>query len=267
MPNRFISAVEAGEISSEAELKSAFRALALATHPDLGGEGGRGESFVKVRAEYEAALRYLADSGGHAGRGARRGAGFAGRGGGPGEAEEGRAAAEGRRGTSRGRSFDKALFYADLAALLKAGFPKTPRHDKERRKYARLRLLLRSSLAARGESPSPLGLFDDFERALSRLKDSPEGGGAAGAGAGTSAAAVLGLLSDLVEYEETGIVALRSVIEIELAGLRAGAARAAAAPLGAGGEWARDEEDEPSARLFGFLSFLVADMEGGPALG
>jgi curved DNA-binding protein CbpA len=261
MPNRFISAVEAGEISSEAELKSAFRALALATHPDLGGEGGRGESFVKVRAEYEAALRYLADSGGRAGRGARRGAGFAGRDGGPGEAEgEGRAAAEGRRGTSRGRSFDRALFYADLSALLKAGFPKTPRHDKERRKYARLRLLLRSSLAARGESPSPLGLFDDFERALSRLKDSPEG-------AGTSAAAVLGLLSDLVEYEETGIVALRSVIEIELAGLRAGAARAAAAPVGAGGEWARYEEDESSARLFGFLSFLVADMEGGPALG
>ncbi|HOX47926.1 MAG TPA: hypothetical protein P5165_07525 [Spirochaetia bacterium] len=275
MPNRFIRAVEDGEIGSEAELKSAFRSLALATHPDLAGEGGRSESFVKIRAEYEAALRYLADTGGREGAGRREGSG--------GEDWSGARGQAGRGGAARGRAFDRGLFYADLAALLKAGFPKTPRHDKERRKYARLRLLVRSSLAARGESPSPLSLFDGFERALSRLKESAEGepanAGAVGGGprasaagtraaaAETRAAAVLGLLADLVEYEETGIVALRSVIEIELAGLRAEAAAAAADTVAQGGEWARAEEAEAVASLFGFLSFLVADMEGGPALG
>ena len=252
MANRFVRLIEEGAIASVDELKSSFRALALATHPDLGGAEGRSEDFIRARSEYEAALLYL-DSGGGRGRGVR--------------------ASAFRSTAGARRAFDRAVFYADLAALLKAGFPKTPRHDKERRKYARLRLLVRSALASRAEDAP--ARFDAFERALAGLKEcavvEPGRTGAAGgprqSAAGTRAAAVLGLLADLVEYEETGIVALRSVIEIELAGLRAEAAAAAADTVAQGGEWARAEEAEAVASLFGFLSFLAADMEGGPALG
>ncbi|MBL8966199.1 MAG: hypothetical protein JNG85_04260, partial [Spirochaetaceae bacterium] len=109
MPNRFIRLIEEGGIASVDELKSAFRALALATHPDLGGAAGRSEDFIRARAEYESALLYLDSGGGRGGRG---------RSGGP---SAFRSAAAPRR------AFDRAVFYADLSALLKAGFPKTPR--------------------------------------------------------------------------------------------------------------------------------------------
>ncbi|MBL8968925.1 MAG: hypothetical protein JNG85_18115, partial [Spirochaetaceae bacterium] len=114
-----------------------------------------------------------------------------------------------------------------------------PRHDKERRKYARLRLLVRSALASRSEEQP--ARFDAFERALAELRDSGD------AAERSLAAAAYRLVGDLVEYEETGIVALRAAVEIEFAALRADAAT----PPG----------------LLGFLAFLVAEMDGGPALG
>ncbi len=232
MPNRFIRLIEGGGIASVDELKSAFRALALATHPDLGGAGGRSEDFIRARAEYEAALLYL-DSGG--GRGEGRGGGPEG---GRGAGRSGGASAFRSTAATR-RAFDRAVFHADLAALLKAGFPKTPRHDKERRKYARLRVLARSALAAR--DPALPARFDAFERALAELRDSPEAAGR------SLAAAAFRLVDELVEYEETGIVPLRAAIEIEFAALRA-------------------DERTPEG-LLGFLAFLVAEMDGGPALG
>jgi len=222
MANRFIRLIEDGTIASEGELKSAFRAHALATHPDLGAAGAagaagvRGDDFIKARAEYEAALRYLE----------------------PGNGERGVSATA--FGKQRDR-FDRALFYADLAALLKAGFPKTARHDQERRKYARLRLHVRSSLAARdGDTQdSPLARFDRFERVLALLKASPEPGHAARFGS------VVDLLDDLIAYEVCGIVPLRASIEIEFAGLRA----------------ATNDEG-----LLGFLAFLTGDMDGGTTI-
>jgi len=208
MANRFIRGIENGEIATEGELKSAFRALALATHPDLGEAGARGdagtsgETFMKARAEYEAALRYIAP-----GAGARA-----------------------------GRAFERAVFYADVAALLKAGFPKTPRHDKERSKYARLRLRVRSAL----EEPAREA-FDSFERESLALRESGrEGDGAVVDG-------IRALLEELVEYEECGIVPLRAAIEIEFASL-------ASSPLIGDG-------------VLRFMRFMVSDMHGGPALG
>jgi len=239
MPNRFIRLIEDGAIATEGELKSAFRAHALATHPDLKDDAGctarsLGEDFIKARAEYEAALRYLApkaDRNCTPGHGDRPSTAF---------------------GRKRDR-FDRALFYADLSALLKAGFPKTARHDAERRKYARLRLQVRSSLAAlEGARPgSPLALFDDFERAFTDLKEpsvaglSPRDVGKDTYEKARQAEAVAGLLLDLIAYEECGIVPLRASIEIEFAGLR---------------------QDSTPAGLLGFPGFLVGDMDGGTAI-
>jgi len=222
MANRFIRLIEEGTIASEGELKSAFRAHALATHPDLGTGTGHttrspGEEFMKARAEYEAAVRYLAPR------------------------SEAGAPVSGTVRTGRNR-FDRKLFHADLAALLKAGFPKTARHDKERRKYARLRLNVRSCIAAWDrESPgSRLAQFDAFEHALSALRD-----GADPVLAGRLAL-VLGLLEDILDYAVCGIVPLRASIEIEFAGLRQAA---------------------PDQAILAFLSTLAGDMEGGIALG
>jgi len=209
MANRFISRIEDGEISTEGELKSAFRALAMATHPDLGEVGARGEAFMKARADYEAAISYLAP-----------------------------AATTGGLIRMRGR-FDRDLFYADLQGLLKAGFPKLARHDKERRKYARLRLNVRSSLSAWDDRDSGERLisFDAFEAELSAMKASPEP---------DRLEPILALVEEIIEYAECGIVPLRAAIEIEFAAMR---------ELGA----------EPA--VLGFLGTLICDMDGGPVLG
>jgi len=240
MANRFIRLIEEGTIASEGELKSAFRAHALATHPDLGTGTGHttrspGEEFMKARAEYEAAVRYLAPKATRVESGPEHA-----------DAGERPAPAFGRK---RDR-FDRALFYADLSALIKAGFPKTARHDAERRKYARLRLHVRSSLAALdGARPgSPLVLFDAFERALAGCKESASAGLSPREVAQEARFAVAdstGLLLDLIAYEACGIVPLRASIEIGFAGLR---------------------QASTDADLLGFLGFLVGDMDGGTVI-
>jgi len=245
MANRFIRLIEEGTIASEGELKSAFRAHALATHPDLGTGTGHttrspGEEFMKARAEYEAAVRYLAPGA------SRKPAGY-------GFPSHGDAGHGDRPATTFGRKrnrFDRALFYADLSALIKAGFPKTARHDAERRKYARLRLHVRSSLAALdGARPgSPLVLFDAFERALAGCKESASAGLSPREVAQEARFAVAdstGLLLDLIAYEACGIVPLRASIEIGFAGLR---------------------QASTDADLLGFLGFLVGDMDGGTVI-
>lgn len=220
MANRFIRGIDDGEIATEGELRSAFRALALATHPDLGAGGdgaAAGHEFMRARAEYEAAVRYLARSAG------------------------------GKRGTaSRGGAsagFDRGLFYADLAAMLKAGFPKRPRHDQERRKYSRLRLNLRSSLSrlATETLADPLASFDAFESALLALKDAARDDDA------VIVDRVRALLEDMIAYEECGLKPLRAAIAIGFASFAAGPVL--------------------DPRLLAFLRFLVDDMHGGPALG
>lgn len=193
MANRFIRGIDDGDITTEGELRSAFRAQALATHPDLGGGNdgsAAGNDFMRVRTEYEAAVRYLARPAGDP-RGAPS-----------------------RSAASAG--FDRGLFYADLAILIKAGFPKRPRHDQERRKYSRLRLNLRSSLSrlAAETLADPLGAFDAFEAALFSLRDS-----------GNDEATVIvdrvrSLLEDMIDYEACGLTPLRAAIAIEYSRLR-----------------------------------------------
>lgn len=208
MANRFIRLIEAGIIDTEAALKREFRARALETHPDQAQADDRGAAFMRLKAEYEVALRFLAppvherplvEYLGEAGRGRAR---------------------TGRPTRAPGRTrYDRDLFYADLSALLKAGFPKQPRHDQERRKYARLRLLVLSSLEAYDEaglaSPGARERFDAFEAELLALKER---------GLTEDQARVdtaLSLAADLVDYAECGILALRAAIEIDLAALRA----------------------------------------------
>jgi len=240
MANRFIRMIEEGSIASEGELKSAFRALARATHPDLGAGGARGEAFIKARSEYEAAVRYLAPAAGRDDHGAD---GVA-----PGAASgTARATGSGKRGR-----FDRDLFYADLEALLKAGFPKTARHDKERRKYVRLRLRVRSALAAwDDDGGSRLACFDAFERRLADLRDGDDSANAGDAGMSGLAGEALRLVEAIIDYAECGIVPLRASIEIEFAALREAIV----------GDAALADD------LAGFLGALVADMDGGPALG
>jgi len=217
MANRFIRLIEEGKIASEGELKSAFRALARATHPDLGVGVARGDGFIRARNAYEQAVRYLAPK------------------------ERGNDQSSVSVPAGQGR-YDRALFYADLAALMKAGFPKTARHDKERRKYARLRLRVRSSLSTRDddETRAPLAAFDAFERSLSDMKESFDNG------ADIRLESILALLRDIVDYDECGIMPLRASIEIEFAALR----------------FATSDEG-----VLGFLEILIADMDGGPILG
>lgn len=208
MHNRFIRLIEAGIIETEAALKSEFRARALETHPDQAQADDRGAAFIRLKAEYEVALRYLAPT------------------------VRERATHEPSRAPGRTR-YDRDLFYADLSALLKAGFPKVPRHDQERRKYARLRLLVLSSLEAldkafdeAGSGPRGLG-----SRSSSSGRAAREGFGAFEAellalrAQGTPEAEArieraLSLATDLVDYAECGIMALRAAIEIDVAALR-----------------------------------------------
>ena len=55
MSNRFVQLIRSGEIDSVEDLKTVFKELAKATHPDLAGAGA-GDEFVAVRLEYENAL-------------------------------------------------------------------------------------------------------------------------------------------------------------------------------------------------------------------
>ena len=206
MANRFVQAIRAGSIGSVEELKSEFKALAKQTHPDLHGSDSHAE-FVRVRDEYEAALR---DFDRH-------------RFGGP-------------AGTARaGREpFDRRATYAELAILLKRGFPKRPRHEKEAQRYEYCRHLLRSRLVAWGGLRAEA--FDAFERELLAARGADKG----------AVDWVLDMVLGILEYHATGIEAARAAIELGLASLRA--------EPGSGGA------------VTDFLGMLVEDMAAGPAL-
>lgn len=243
MANRFIRLIEEGGITSVDGLRSAFRALALATHPDLGGEGGRGEDFIHARAEYEAALRYLGGASIRKARGAAS------------------SDAEWASPVARRRVFDRGDLYADLAALLKAGFPKRPRHDKEKRKYARLRLLVRSGLASL--DPGLPSRFDDYEEALLELRET-----------GRPEYSVFeAFLAELAAFHSRGGVHVRAGLEFSFARLcaesRSGTESTARSAEGGsrGTAPSRTDAAEPEiAALLDFLSFLVEDLGKGPAL-
>lgn len=192
MANRFARRIREGEIPSPEALASEFRALAKATHPDLAGPGADPAEFVRVRSEYEAALRDF-ERHRFGARAATRSEGL------PRDAgicdEE-----------PAGDLVEEA--WASLALLLKRGFPKTPRHDKERLRYEYARWRFERRLNAFGAGAA--SRFAAFEPALLVLRATePE-----------RALFVLGLLSEILEYRRSRVEALRTSIAHDLEALR-----------------------------------------------
>ena len=214
MNNRFVRLIKSGEIATVSDLKSEFKALAKLTHPDLLGPEAAGDDFVSLRAEYEAALRDFVKH---------------------------RFGAAGSRAAS---IFDRRDFYVALLALFKRGFPKEPRHEKERQRYDYCKYLVRAQLDAWDFGYA--ALFDEFESALiARKRSSPSGYEAA-----------LGIALGIFEYHAAGTAIIRTSVGLEYSLLAFGVDGGGAAGLSAG----------YADGALGFLGLLVKDMERGPAL-
>ncbi len=148
MAERFTRRVRSGEIRSLDELKAQFKALARETHPDTAGAADAAErtaAFVALRRDYE---RALAELGGTI----------------PGAAAAGPAESAGS-GTTGGAGD----WIGALEALIKRGFPKEGRHDKERQRYRVALARARSSLSALG--PGAPAAFDAFAAELAAQKE------------------------------------------------------------------------------------------------
>jgi hypothetical protein len=202
--NRFVRLIKSGEVGSIEDLKSRFKALAKLSHPDLHGPAAH-EDFIRVRGEYDAALRDFN----------RHRFGFAA------EADSGPIA------------FDRGALYASLVALFKRGFPKLPRHEKERGRYEYCVSLARSQLAAWNRAYT--ALFESFGSELLSLKATD----------GRAYDAVLDLVLEIFDYHQTGIGHARTAVEMAFDRLSVGGS------VGAG--------------IVRFLGILVEDMGEGPA--
>ncbi len=188
MANRFARRIRDGDIGTPEELKAEFKAMAKATHPDLAGPGFAHE-FIRVREEYESALR---DFGRHR-FGIRR----------PAPRERDR---QGKAGEAAHAGSADA--FAAIGLLRKRGFPKLPRHRKETLRYEYARWCCRRALTGLGESPAA---FDRFEAALLdlRSRDDP------------ALDRALRYLDALVEYAALGLPELRTALLLDLSALRA----------------------------------------------
>jgi len=162
MPNRFVAAIRSGKIDSLEELKTAFKELAKATHPDLAepdSDLASGAEFVAVRRDYENALRDFEKHRFGLSRLAREGS------------------------CEVGPSVGSGELWPCLALFLKRGFPKEPRHEKEIMRYGYARWRWRGALRALGRErggPDPAALFDAFEEELLALRKAlPDAAGAA----------------------------------------------------------------------------------------
>lgn len=146
MADRFTRRVRSGELRSLEELKAQFKALARETHPDTASAADAAErtaAFVALRRDYE---RALAELGGTA-PGARAGDAFHGP-------------------PPSGGSGD---WISALEGLLKRGFPKEGRHDKERQRYRVALARARSALGALG--PGAPAAFDAFAAELGAQRE------------------------------------------------------------------------------------------------
>jgi hypothetical protein len=209
MANRFARRIRSGDIDSVEELKSEFKALAKLSHPDLAGPGSGGEDFARLRQEYEDALgnfmRHRFGARGLSRESAPR---------------EGRSA--------EGPLADEA--WACLALLLKRGFPKLPRHEKEALRYEYARWRFEQTL---GRERADLFRSCEEEMLGLRAADSEALG------------PILDLMRDLIDYRDGGPSAMRTQIVLSLGSLRVDPrlgpgirlfARELALALGIGGE-------------------------------
>lgn len=234
--NRFTGRIRSGEIASVAALKAEFKALAKLLHPDLAAPGTTdGEDFAALRADYEAALRDFDRLRFDLPR-SRRAAG-----------------GSGNPYVPSRTVHDRRALYEALAALRGRGFPKRPRHEKEKARYGYGRALALARLEAwRPDCPE---LFLAFE---SRLLGTPS----ADEFAQRMNVAALRLLDGILDYHGNGVGEARQGLAFEfsqLASMRRDgeAPRGGTVPLG---------PDEGAAAILGFLSVLVADLGAGPAL-
>ena len=239
--NRFAARIRRGEIGSVAELKAEFKALAKLLHPDLAAPGTTdGEDFAVLRADYEAALRDFDLLRFDLPRSRKASGG------------------SGNPYVPPRAVHDRRELYAALAALRGRGFPKRPRHEKEKARYGYSRAVALSRLEAwRPDCP---GLFLAFEARLL---------GARRLGAPFSVefaqrmnAKALGLLDAILDYHASGVEESRQGLEFEFAQLASmrsegEAPRGGTEPLG---------PDEGSRAILGFLTVLVGDLAAGPAL-
>ncbi len=188
MSNRFARRIRDGAIRTPGELKSEFKALAKETHPDLSGQGAT-DDFVRVRAEYESALRdFERHRFGERGRGVR------------GE--------DPRRGAAEAGPPELSAFAA-IAVLRKRGFPKVPRHEKERLRYEYARYRCQIALERLGEGRG--GELESFEQTLLEVRRiDPE-----------AAERALRYLDALAEYSARGLPAMRTALVLDSAALRA----------------------------------------------
>jgi hypothetical protein len=215
MGNRFVrpslrKRIQDGLIASVEELKAEFKAEAKRTHPDLAGSDTV-EDFVRLRRDYEAALRTLA---------------------------KGDAAASGRTTAAPSPEGDYGAPFATLELLLKRGFPKRPRHDKERQRYAYARIRARAALHILGEGAERL--FDEAEEELLGLKEKDL----------RDFRATVSLLTDIVAARLDGNESLIAAVRMDLG------RRSAATALGLPS--ARSVRDRPLGRASAaFLRFLV----------
>jgi hypothetical protein len=181
MRNRFIMRIKSGEIGSVSALKTEFKILAKSHHPDLRGSG---EAFVGLHEEYEIALRNFE----------LHRFGF--------RPPDGAAALDPRR------------LYATLSDLLKRGFPKMSRHEKEKQRYEYLRYLARAQ--ANALRPSGGDSFEAFERELLGLRtESPP-----------LFRQAMRLLADIIEYSKKPLAGLAAANALDYAALERQAGRA-----------------------------------------
>ncbi len=188
MANRFTRRIRDGTIRTPGELKSEFKSLAKAFHPDLAGPGA-GEEFIRVRSEYEAALK---DFELHRFRTRPR-------------RSEGQPAA-----SEAGTDTDaRPRVFAALGILRKRGFPKIPRHDKERFRYEYARYRFSTALEECGvDAGEDLAAV---ERALVDLRSREP----------AAFEAVLSYLDGLTEYSARGLPAMRTSLALEYRSLGA----------------------------------------------
>lgn len=184
MANRFVRRIKSGEIGSIDELKSEFKTLAKLSHPDIAGEGADQGDFVALRSEYEAALRDFQKH--------RFGAAS--------------------RSINASVSMPDSAYMSDeawpcLAILLKRGFPKSPKHEKEALRYEYAKWRLSEALG-----PALAVVFGDCEAELLLLR---------AGGREETLIVELVFLRELLDFRDRGLAPMRTEIVLSLGALGA----------------------------------------------
>lgn len=243
MPNPFVELIDSGRIRDEEGLKSAFRALAKRTHPDLvavqGGGEDAGRAFLELRAEYEEALDRLR--------------------------KKKRPPFRGFEQLSRTRDswyeppepspvapapFSRRALYECFEDLMARGFPRRPEIRGPREGYDSSRGRLLSLLAGRDAvypADGALTAFYAFEKGFAALALAAAKKRGSLLVESDPERALKGLVSNIASYHELGFAHLARYAENEWPRVRKG--------LEEGGE----------KRPIDFLHLLMKDLARGPA--